>query len=139
MQKLCEYAQDKSIGVNVNVICDKTGEFCHMIRYCSIEQHPVMTSDYHKYGCKLKSNNGDKMSRRKNPQKQKTILIADESGIEKEIVAKVNFSKKDKTSLQYPLNGNLYNITVEGIYSGVVKIKYKGYLVHENIISVEQL
>lgn len=110
-----------------------------MIRYCSIEQCPVMTNEYNRYGCKLKHNNGDKMSRRKNPQKQKTIFIADESGIEKEIVAKVNFSKKNKTSLQYPLNGELYNITVDGIYSGVVKIKYKGYLVHENIVSVTQL
>lgn len=110
-----------------------------MIRYCSIEQCPVMTNEYNRYGCKLKRNDGDKMSRRKSPQKQKPILIADENGIEKEIVAKVNFSKKDKTSLQYPLNGELYNITVDGIYSGVVKIKYKGYLVRENIVSVTQL
>lgn len=79
------------------------------------------------------------MSKRKNPQKQKNIFIADENGIEKEIVCKVNFSKKYKTSLQYPMNGELYNITVDGVYSGVVRVKYKGYLVRENIISVTQL
>lgn len=141
MEKLCEFAQDKSIGVYINVVCSKTNEFCTMIRYCTLKQCPVMTSTYNKYGCKLKKSTGEEMGRKKTYQKkeQKPIIIFDESGIKSEIVCKVNYSKNNKTSLQYSMNGNLYNITVDGVFTGIVKVFYRGILTKDNIISVTQL
>lgn len=81
------------------------------------------------------------MGRKKTYQKkeQKPIIIFDETEIKSEIVCKVNYSKNNKTSLQYSMNGNLYNITVDGVFTGVVKVFYRGILTKDNIISVTQL
>lgn len=140
MLPLCEFAQDKSIGVCLNIVCSKTNEFCTMVRYCTIEQRPIMVSNYYKYGCKLKNNVGVSMAKKpRQKQKEKKEVILESSDIIKEMVCKSNYSKKGKTSLQYEQNGNLYNIMVNGEYSGNVKIFYRGTFSNSNIISIEQL
>lgn len=139
MQKLCKYAQDKSIGVCINVICEKTGEFCPMIRYCTLEQRPVMNSEYNRFGCKLKiDSNGVKMTRKRTIKKVEQPIF-DKVDIAKEVVCKVNFSKNNKTSLRYSLDGNFYNITVNGVYRDTVMVKYKDHISKDSIISVTQL
>lgn len=145
MRPLCEFAQDKSIGVSINVVCSKTDQFCNMIRYCTLEQRPVMTHNYYKYGCKLKQSDGDAMAKKRKPVEQIVVTHElkekdiDTSDSIVTIIAKVNFVKNNKTSVQYPLNGHLYNITIDGTYSGNVKISYRGTLTNKSIISVEQM
>lgn len=142
MNKLCEYAQDKSIGVCINVICSKTNEFCPMIRYCTLEQCPVMTAQYNRYGCKLKNNLGEDMSKKKSksssPKKEQEIIF-DTSEIRNEIICDVNFSKNGKSSLRYKYNTEYYNITIDGTFYGKVKITYRADFKKENIISITQL
>lgn len=146
MNKLCEFALDKSIGFSVNVICTKTEEFCCMVRYCSLEQRPVMSSNYYKYGCKIKQKYGDEMAR-KNKNKQETITIPEpisvvHGNILSEtlyVIGKVNFTKNGKTSVQYSMNNHLYNIKVNGTYSGTVRIDYIDSLIEKNIVSITQM
>lgn len=140
MLPLCEFAQDKSVGVCLNIICSKTNEFCTMVRYCTIEQKPTMTSNYYQYGCKLKNNTGVNMAKRqKQRPREKKEITFESSDIIKEIICKANYTKHGKTSLQYQQSGNLYNIMVDGEYKDIVRICYKGTFTNKNIISIEQL
>lgn len=144
MTKLCEFALDKSIGYNINVVCTKNGEFCSMIRYCSVEQKPVMGNNYIKYGCPIKKQYGDNMGRKRKEKENKVINevlpvnIGSSTLAYDMVVGKVNFTKNNKTSIQYPLNGHFYNITVDGTYSGTVTIEYSGVLTNKTIHSIIQ-
>ena len=139
MLKLCEYAQNNSTGIAVNVSCTLVNQPCGMIRFCTEQMCPVMTSAYTRYGCKIKEKMGGAMARKKKQKDMEVIpTLPVVSGQHNEI-CKVNYIKGKYTSISYLKNGKLVSIFVPGNYQGEVEITYVDELRSSNIKEIRQI
>lgn len=150
MTILCAYAKDVSDSIHKKMWCTYTNNICPRSRYCHVLSQMIMSEGFKKDGCtilgkqyKSKMSVEDVKINESNPIIDKPIEkieTKDKEPIIKDniqtIICKVNYSKGNKTSIQYKVNGETYNTFVAGVYNGVVKIKYKNKFCKDNILEI---